>query len=1153
MTELLINTIDSNLKTDIMADNEIMQVQKRTGEFEEVSFDKILKRIKKLSNGLHINPFELTQLIINRIYNGITTAEIDELAANLCANKITQHLDYETLASRICISNHHKNTSPSFSEVISMLWNNTDIHGIHTPIVNEELYNTTMKNKTKINTIINYENDYKYNYFGFKTLERSYLLKVNGKIVERPQQMLMRVALSIHKDNLKEAFKCYKIMSEKYFTHATPTLFNMGTQKEQAFSCFLLQMNSDSIPGIYKTLTDCALISQHAGGIGVAIHKIRAKGTAIRGTGGISNGIVPMLKNFNETARYVDQGGGKRQGSFAMYLEPWHADIEDFLMLKRNTGAEELRARDLFYAMWIPDLFMERVRDRGNWTLMCPDECPGLHNVYGDEFKALYERYETEGRGRKTIPAEQIWRTIIDSQIETGTPYIVYKDSVNRKSNQKNLGTIQSSNLCVSGETLITTENGDLPIGELENQQVHVWNGENWSETTVRKTGINQKLIKVIFTTYNENNDRYNKITIECTPYHKFYIYDEYKKEIEVRANQLKSGDIIYKFKKPSFSAYNNYLPEYIVHKIIVDKIIDEGKIADTYCVNEPLRHRAMFNGILTGQCAEIVEYTAPDEHAVCCLASVSLPTFLKTPQLEDDVQITVYTKNNCMYCSASKAYLKQLGIPDEKVKVINVENDLEYRSILIRKLMKEEVIKAECDGDACAIPENPSFTLPQIWIGDKYIGGYEQLLKELRLTYDYDGLIETTKQVTRNLNKLIDYNYYPVPETETSNRRHRPIGVGVQGLADVFAKFHIPFDSDEALELSAKIAEAMYLGAAQASMELARKRKKHVQEYRRLIKKISTMEKEIEINNQKTTEEDFCHPLFCMPPGLDEDNIPTELEIQDENERLCEEIKEAKKQVEQLKKEYFIYQDEVDKLPMGLAGAYSTFVGSPASEGKLQFDLWREEQPLRFEPVFQEEWKQLKEDIKKHGMRNSLLMAMMPTASTSQILGNNECIEPYTNNIYKRRVNAGEFTVINNHLITDLINLGIWNNDLKDKIIAANGSIQEISAIPKFIRRLYKTVWEIKQKWLIDHAVVRSPYVCQTQSMNLFISSPTPKVINAMHFYAWKSGLKTGIYYLRSLAKTQAQKFSIDLEKLKKGQEEPIVEEEEICLACSA
>jgi ribonucleotide reductase alpha subunit len=1139
----------SSDKLSIMNETEIMQVQKRTGELEEVSFDKILKRIKKLSNGLHINPFQLTQSIIERIYNGISTAEIDELASNLCANKITQHPDYGVLASRIAISNHHKNTSPSFSEVITMLWNNTDIHGIHTPIINEGLYKTTMANKTKINSIINYECDYNYNYFGFKTLERSYLLKIKGRVVERPQQMLMRVALSIHKDNLKEAFKCYKIMSEMYFTHATPTLFNMGTRKEQAFSCFLLQIQDDSILGIYKTLTDCALISQHAGGIGVALHKIRAKGSSIRGTGGVSNGIVPMLKNFNETARYVDQGGGKRNGSFAMYLEPWHADIEDFLMLKRNTGAEELRARDLFYAMWVPDLFMERVRDGGNWTLMCPDECPGLFNVYGDEFKALYERYESEGRGRRTIPAEQIWRTIIDSQIETGTPYIVYKDAVNRKSNQKNLGTIQSSNLCVSGETLITTENGDLPIADLENKQVLVWNGEEWSETIVRKTGVNQELVKVVFTTYDENSDKYNKIIIECTPYHKFYIYDERQKEFEVRANQLKPGDIIYKFKKPSFSAYNHYLPEYISYNIIVDEIIDEGKMADTYCVNEPLRHRAMFNGILTGQCAEIVEYTAPDEHAVCCLASVALPAFLKTPQLEDREKITLYTKNNCMYCEASKNYLKQIGISQEQVNMVNIEEYPDERSTLIRKLMKEEVITADCEGDTCIIPENPSFTLPQIWIGERYVGGYEQLLQSVRLTYDYTGLIETTKQVTRNLNKLIDYNYYPVPETETSNRRHRPIGVGVQGLADVFAKLHIAFDSEEALELTARISESMYFGAAQASMELARKRKKHVQDYRRLLKKISTMEKEIEINEQKTTEEDFNDPLFCMPPGTDEDNIPSEIDIQNENERLFEEIKETKKQVEQLKKEYFIYQDEIDKLPMGLAGAYSTFIGSPASEGKLQFDLWREEQSLRFEPTLTEEWKQLKEDIKKHGLRNSLLMAMMPTASTSQILGNNECIEPYTNNIYKRRVNAGEFTIINNHLITDLINLGIWNQELKDKIIAANGSVQAITAIPKFIRRLYKTVWEIKQKWVIDHAIVRSPYVCQTQSMNLFISSPTPKVINAMHFYAWKSGLKTGIYYLRSLAKTQAQKFSIDLEKLKKSAEE----EDEICIACSA
>ena len=991
-----------------------------------------------------------------------------------------------------------------------MLWNNTDIHGEHTPIVNEKLYNTTMKNKTKINTIINYERDYDYNYFGFKTLERSYLLKIKGRVVERPQQMLMRVALSIHKDNLKEAFKCYKIMSEKYFTHASPTLFNMGTPREQAFSCFLLQMKEDSMSGIFDTIKDCALISKWAGGIGVALHKIRAKESRIRGSNGVSDGLVPMLRVFNDTARYSNQSG-RRARSFAMYLEPWHADIEDFLMLKRNTGAEELRARDLFYAVWIPDLFMERVRDGKDWTLMCPDECPGLYNVYGDEFKALYERYEAEGRGRRTIPADKIWRTIIDSQIETGTPYITYKDAVNRKSNQKNLGVIQSSNLCVAGDTKILTKKGQIQIIELVDQDIEVWNGEEWSNTTVRKTGENQEMLKLTFSKYycpkNTDLQVCSEVIIKCTKYHKFYIYDENKNEKEVRAHELKINDKLIRYTNDDNTYYDCTL---------LSSEISENE--DTYCVNEPKRHRAVFNGILTGNCNEIVEYTAPDEHAVCCLASVALPAFLKEPQLPEGEKITVYTKNNCMYCSATKAYLKQLGITQEQINLVNIEQQPEQRAKLIRKLMKEDVITAECDGDACAIPENPSFTVPQIWVGERYIGGYEQLLNGLRYDYDYTGLMETTKQVTRNLNKLIDYNYYPVPETETSNRRHRPIGVGVQGLADVFAKLHIPFDSEEALALTAKISEAMYLASAQASMDIARKRKKHVQEYRRLLKKISTMEKETSLTEEQITD-----------------------------------LEKSKEEAEQLQNEYFIYKDEIEKLPMGLAGAYSTFVGSPASEGKLQFDLWRAEQPLRYEPEYVEEWKQLKEDIKKHGMRNSLLMAMMPTASTSQILGNNECIEPYTNNIYKRRVNAGEFTVINNHLITDLINLGIWNSELKDKIIAANGSVQGISQIPGFLRRMYKTVWEIKQKWLVDHAIVRSPFVCQTQSMNLFVSSPTPKIINAMHFYAWKNGLKTGIYYLRSLAKTQAQKFSIDLEKMKKGQTASVVEEEEICVACSA
>jgi len=931
--QIIESTKDTNTIAKMESFSTTMRVNKRTGEKEEISFDKITKRIKKLSHKLNINATELAQTIISQIYDGIHTSQIDELAAEICAARSTVHPDYGVMASRIIISNHHKNTSPSFSEVMQTLWDNVDIHNKHTPIINKELYDMTLANKEKINSVIDYDKDYNFDYFGFKTLERAYLLKIGKKVIERPQHMIMRVSLAIHKDDIKDAIKSYKIMCEGFFTHATPTLFNMGTQREQAFSCFLLQMEDDSIGGIYKTLSDCAHISKYAGGIGIATHKIRAKGSQIRGTNGRTDGLVPMLKVFNETARYVNQAG-RRKGSFAIYLEPWHADIEDFLMLRRNTGAESERARDLFYSMWIPDLFMERVKEGGDWTLMCPDECPGLHEVYGDNFVELYTKYEKEGRGRKTIKAQKIWETIIDSQIETGTPYIGFKDAVNKKTNQKNLGVIQSSNLCI-----------------------------------------------------------------------------------------------------------------------------------------------------------EVVEYTSPEEHAVCCLLSVALPKYLEPVEVKD--KIKVYSKTDCKFCSMAKNLLKRHNLEYEE---INLDDD-KLRKDTFKEINNTEMV---CDDGGCELPEGGLIkSVPQIYFGDKRIGGFYELQKTLVPTYNFEKLREVTKMSVRNLNKLIDYNFYPVPETETSNRRHRPIGVGVQGLADVLAKMRIPFDSQEGVDMSRKIAEHMYFAACESSMEIARRRKRHVQEYRRLLKKEDKTEEEVS-------------------------------------------------QMNTLKEQHFIYQDEVDKLPMGLAGAYSTFVGSPASQGELQFDLWGVEPSQELK----EEWDRLKGDVKKHGIRNSLLMAMMPTASTSQILGNNECIEPYTNNIYTRQTLAGTFTIVNKHLIRDLLDLNMWNKDMKDKIILANGSIQNIAEIPKHIKDLYKVVWEMKQKWLIDHAAARAPFVCQTQSMNLFMKDPTPKKINAMHFYSWRQGLKTGIYYLRSLAKTQGQKFSVDIDKVQKNENQQVEEE---CLACSA
>ena len=1193
---------------------ESMYVVKRTGEREEVSFDKCLKRIQKLSKDLKINPIEVSKLIITQIFDGVETSKLDELAAEICAAKTTIHPDYGKLASRIIISNHHKNTSPSYSEVVQLLWDNKDVLGVHSPLVNEKLYKMVMTNKDKINTTLIYDNDFTYDYFGFKTLERAYLMRLNGKIVERPQHLLMRVSLSIHKDDLKEALKSYKMMSEGYYTHATPTLFNMGTQREQASSCFLLTVDEDSVDGIYKTLSDCAKISKYAGGIGVAFHKIRAKNSNIRLTNGISNGIVPMLKVFNETARFINQcftpetivytkngikkmkevtcedylltkdssykkvlgisvnninkeilkirakysiedvnvtpeheiyviqgqpkitnykfikrklidkiiepkfilakdltendmfgypipsfvndileydndycrfygimigdghiyvrsensneygismnleskidtvnfvkrylesknihywvcednnkntynirwssqainipynklyddnknkfihesfinlpnektlhllkglletdGGitheiqfyntsyqvimtcrylllrigvlssghisnnigkghfitrrsgkqdyiehkkiayilripkdkqlisifgdnvkysttlgyfkheniiwsrirsiqkytyegdvydfnmmdnhnytvaslglvhnsGRRNGSIACYLETWHLDIDDFLKLKLNTGIEEERARDLFYAVWISDLFMKRVEADADWSLMCPDKCPNLYLTYGKEFEDLYQKYEREGRANKVVKARVIWEAILTAQMETGTPYIGFKDAVNIKNNQKNLGTIQCSNLC-----------------------------------------------------------------------------------------------------------------------------------------------------------HEICEYTSREEIAVCNLASVALPKYIE------------YTKEIC------KDTGKEINVP----------------------------------------------------------------------YFNFEKMREIVKQIVKNLNKIIDYNYYPVKEAEYSNRRNRPEGIGISGLSNVFAMMKIAFDSEEARALNRDIFENLYYASLEASMEIARKRKKYVQEYKRIIK----------LGGSSGTS------------GSGE---------------LSE---EDKARLEELKTTYFIIEDEL-KLPNQYAGAYSSFVGSPLYEGKFQFDLWNVEPSETMKP----QWEALRADIQKHGVRNSLLIALMPTASTSQILGWNECIEPFTNNIYTRRTLAGTFVVVNKDLISDLLELGIWNQGIKDKIILADGSVQEITEIPQAIRDRYKTVWELKQKALIDLAADRAPFVCQTQSMNLFVKNPTYKTLSAMHFYSWKKGLKTGIYYLRSQAKTSAQKFSVDLEKMGSG-----------------
>ncbi|WP_026913867.1 ribonucleoside-diphosphate reductase subunit alpha [Christiangramia portivictoriae] len=760
-----------------------MYVVKRDGHKEPVMFDKITARVKKLCYGLNelVDPVKVAMRVIEGLYDNVSTSELDNLAAEIAATMTTSHPDYAKLAARISVSNLHKNTKKSFSEVM------TDLYEYVNPrtsekaaLLSDEVYDVIMANKEKLDSTIIYNRDFNYDYFGFKTLERSYLLKLDGKIVERPQHMLMRVSIGIHPDDLDSAIETYELMSKKFFTHATPTLFNSGTPKPQMSSCFLLSMIDDSIDGIYDTLKQTAKISQSAGGIGLSIHNVRATGSYISGTNGTSNGIVPMLRVFNDTARYVDQGGGKRKGSFAMYVEPWHADIFDFLDLKKNHGKEEMRARDLFYAMWIPDLFMKRVQENGSWTLMCPHECPGLFDTYGDDFEALYEKYEAENKGRRTIKARELWEKIMESQIETGTPYMLYKDAANRKSNQKNLGTIRSSNLCT-----------------------------------------------------------------------------------------------------------------------------------------------------------EILEYTSKDEVAVCNLASIALPMFIKNNE------------------------------------------------------------------------------------------------------FDHRELFRITKRVIKNLNKVIDRNYYPVKEAENSNMRHRPVGLGVQGLADAFIKLRMPFTSDEAKKLNQEIFETLYFAAVTASMELAK-----------------------------------------------------------------------------------------------IEGPYSTYEGSPISQGEFQFNMWGikdEELSGRWD------WGKLRKQILENGVRNSLLLAPMPTASTSQILGNNEAFEPYTSNIYTRRVLSGEFIVVNKHLLEDLVTRDLWTEEVKNAIMRNNGSVQNIDVIPQDLKELYKTVWEMSMKDIIDMSRHRGYFIDQSQSLNLFMENANYSKLTSMHFYAWKSGLKTGMYYLRTKAAVDAIKFTLEKEKKQK------------------
>ena len=904
-----------------MSDNPVeqeMRVTKRNGSFEDVSFDKILTRMKKLGaerEPLRINYTPLAMKVIDQLYPDIPTSVIDELTAEQCAALCTKHPDYGALASRIVVSNNHKNTLGSFCDVMKTLYDFRDIHGDHVPLIHHDTWAVVSNNRDVLDSMVDYQRDYLIDYFGFKTLERAYLMRVNKEIVERPQHMWLRVAVGIHGNDLDAVRETYDLMSQKYFTHATPTLFNAGTPRPQLSSCYLLAMEDDSIDGIYNTLKECAKISKWAGGIGLHIHNIRATGSHIRGTNGTSNGIVPMLQVFNHTARYVDQGGGKRNGSFAIYMEPWHADISDFLDLKKNHGDELMRARDLFYALWCPDLFMERVKDDGDWSLFCPDQCQGLSDCYGEEFNELYEKYEREGKALKTIKARKLWFKILDSQMETGTPYLLYKDAANSKSNQKNLGVIKSSNLCT-----------------------------------------------------------------------------------------------------------------------------------------------------------EIIEYSSKDETAVCNLASIGLPMFVKEVPVPFVGDVKIYTKKDCKWCDLLKALLKRKNVEYVEVEVETDSFD-EFKAT------------------------HGVSTLPQLYDGDDIVGGFTAVLNLLRNQFDYEKLHDITKVVTSNLNKIIDVNFYPTDKTKRSNLLHRPIGIGVQGLADTFAMMDIPFHSDEAAEINKLIFETIYHAALERSNEISISRREGM----RTAEKYQSYDMNIFANDSKVCRE------YRLINAQDEETIKQLLPIPPE-----------------------LASDRGE-----LIGSYSTFKGSPASEGILQFDMWGVTPSDRYD------WDTLRDSIKTYGLRNSLLLAPMPTASTSQILGNNECFEPFTSNIYTRRTIAGDYVIANRHMMSELVDLGLWSDEVKDNIIANKGSIQQIEGIPQFIKDKYKIVWEIPMRHMIDMAADRGAYICQSQSLNLWVEDPDYKVLTSMHFHSWKQGLKTGIYYLRRKPKHQPQQFTIDPEKYSEQQEE--------------
>ena len=1080
--------------------NEELYILKRDGSKEILSFDKILKRVKALGTEtkphLNVNYSQLVMKVVDQLYNTMPTYVIDELTAEQCASLITKHLDYGTLASRIIVSNNHKNTLDSFAVTMDKLYHFKDVHGMHSPLIHKDVWELSQTHAAFFQSIIDYSRDYLLDYFGFKTLERAYLMKIGKKVVERPQHMWLRVALGIHGADLERVSETYELISQKYFTHATPTLFNAGTNHPQLSSCYLIAMEEDSVDGIYNTLKDCAKISKWAGGIGLHVHNVRAAGTHINGTNGVSNGLVPMLRVFNTTARYIDQGGGRRSGSFAIYLEPWHADVEAFLDMRKNHGDEEMRARDLFYGLWVPDLFMEKVKKDDDWALFCPHKCPGLADCYGEAFNTLYNTYVQEGKANKIIKARTLWLKILDSQMETGTPYLLYKDPANQKSNQKNLGVIKSSNLCVAPETQILTKEGYFEIQYLLGQTVKVWNGEEFSETVIHKTNTDQELMTVITS---------DGCTLDCTPYHKFYLADG----TTVEAQQLKENDTLVQCATyPRIDGTQPY--PFSLDFVPVNASLKTKMEWLSHYYNTDLKNTILLE--------EKLYITHTNQHV---LGQIKL--MLQTCGIIS----TLDTRN--MTLSVSIIPLNTLGFNSLRVNIrIRSEEtgrEPEKMMVSIKSITKtgrradtycfnepkkhagvfNGILTGQCteiieysDAEQTAVCNLASIGLSKFVTTAK--------------TFDYTKLHEVTKVVTFNLNRVIDVNFYPTDKTRVSNLLHRPIGLGVQGLADVFAMMDIAFTSEKAREVNKQIFETIYHAALECSMEMAKERSAKMAALATCPYKLFS---NVDIPNLE---------LFSKVDWVSRDYM----KLSDTDEWV---------------QALLPIPAELYNLDGTQMGAYSSFAGSPASKGLLQFDLWGVEPSRRYD------WATLKADIQTYGLRNSLLVAPMPTASTSQILGNNECFEPFTSNLYSRRTNAGEFVLPNKYLMAELIELGLWNEALKDNIILNKGSIQQLTNLSPHLREKYKTVWEIPMKHLIDMAADRGPYICQSQSLNLWVEDPDYKSLTAMHFYAWQAGLKTGIYYLRRKAKHQAQQFTIRPPAQAQKENEALQE----CLMCSS